>query len=70
MLFLSRPALIVWKEPEETIAQDDVAIYGGNAHVSVKLQPGAYRISVINGSREAAPEGQAFPYTLNVARGK
>jgi hypothetical protein len=58
-----RPVLIVWKEPDQTIVQDDVTMIGGRAHVSTKLEPGSYRISIVNGNRDQGPP-EGYPYTL------
>lgn len=60
-----RPVLIVWKEPDSVIIQDDVAIIGARAHVSTKLEPGSYRISIVNGMKEPGPP-EGYPYTLAV----
>jgi hypothetical protein len=64
-----RAVLIVWKDPDETIKQDDVASFGTPAHVTVSLQPGTYHISVINGSRGSDPQ-MTFFYALAITRGK
>jgi hypothetical protein len=60
-----RPVLIVWKDPDTVIQQDDVALIGGRAHVVAKLEPGAYRISVVNGNKEQMPP-EGYPYTLSI----
>lgn len=62
-----RPVLIVWKEPDVVLAQDDVAAFGGQAHAAITVEPGSYRVSVIAGSKEPAPPG-GWPYTLAIAR--
>ena len=64
-----RPVLLVWKDPDATIAQDDVATFGTGAHVSVDLEPGTYHVSVINGSRGGEVQ-QPFPYSLTISRAK
>ncbi len=64
-----RPVLIVWKEPDVVIVQDDVALIGGRAHVVTKLEPGAYRISIVNGNKDPTPPG-GYPYSLSVTHAK
>ena len=64
-----RPVLILWKEPDVVIVQDDVALIGGRAHIATKLEPGAYRISIVNGSKDPAPP-EGFPYTLAISHTK
>ncbi len=60
-----RPVLIVWKEPDNVIVQDDVTMVGGRAHVSTKLEPGSYRISIVNGIKDPGPP-EGYPYTMTV----
>ena len=64
-----RPVLIVWKDPDTVIVQDDVALIGGRAHVITKLEPGAYRISIVNGNKEPVPS-EGYPYTLAITHSK
>ena len=68
-----RPVLIVWKEPDSVVVQDDVAMTGGRAHVATKLEPGSYRISVVNGfagSKGEPVPSSGYPYTLAVTHAK
>jgi hypothetical protein len=64
-----RPVVIVWTEPDKTIAQMEGQMVGAATHVSTKLDPGAYRISIINGTKSSEPIPSAgLPYSLTITR--
>lgn len=64
-----RAVVLVWTEPDKTVNQGDSPQVGAAVHATGKLEPGSYRISVINGSKSMEPPPtEGYPYALTITR--